>query len=93
MSIADAAALLEARLQKYRMSSYGQLLPFLNHPAFSEGIAPSGATFRMEISVFWEKYPHGNLRVFGLVDAFYPNAVESPVTQTFLVEPEAQAAL
>jgi hypothetical protein len=88
MSVAEATALLDARLQKYRRSTYEQLLPLLNHPTFAEGIGPSGASYRMEVSVFWEKLPYGNLRVFGLVDALYADDIDSPVTQTFLVGPE-----
>lgn len=87
MSIAEATALLDARLQRYKGSSYEQLLPLLNHPTFAEGIGPSGAAFRMEVSVFWEKIPYGKLRVFGVLDAFYADDIQSPVTQTFLVEP------
>lgn len=89
MSIDEATALLDARLQKYKGSSYEQLLPLLNHPTFAEGIGPSGAAFRMEISVFWERIPYGNLRVFGVVDALYADDIQSPVTQTFLVGPNA----
>jgi hypothetical protein len=88
MSVAEASALLDTRLQKYRKSTYEQLLPLLNRPAFAEGIGPSGAAYRMEVSVFWERMPYGNLRVFGLVDALYDNDTYSPVTQTFLVGPE-----
>lgn len=87
MSIAEATALLDARLQRYKGSSYEQLLPLLNHPTFAEGIGPSGAAFRMEVSVFWERIPYGKLRVFGVLDAFYADDIQSPVTQTFLVEP------
>jgi hypothetical protein len=87
MSIGEATALLDARLRKYRGSTYEQLLPLLNHPIFAEGIGASGAAYRMEVSVFWEKWPNGNLRVFGLIDALYGNGTDSPVTQTFLVGP------
>jgi hypothetical protein len=88
MSIAEASALLDARMQKYKSSTYEQLLPLLNRPTFAEGVGPSGAAYRMEVSVFWEKMPYGNLRVFGLIDALYDSDADSPVTQTFLVGPE-----
>jgi hypothetical protein len=88
MSVAEATSLLEARLQRYRGRTYDQLLPLLNHPTFLEGIGPSGAAFRMEISVFWEKKPHGNLRVFGIMDALLCEQNESPVVQSFVIGPE-----
>ena len=88
MSVSEAASLLEARMQRYRGRTYEQLLPLLNRPTFLEGIGPSGAPFRMEVSIFWEKRPHGNLRVFGIIDALFSEEAESPVVQSFVVGPE-----
>jgi hypothetical protein len=87
MSLSEATSLLEARLQRYRGQRYEQLLPLLNHPTFLEGIGPSGAPFRMEVSIFWEKLPYGNLRVFGIIDALFEEQAESPVVQSFVVRP------
>ena len=87
MSVSEATSLLEARLQRYRGQRYQQLLPLLNHPTFLEGIGPSGAPFRMEVSIFWEKKPFGNLRVFGIIDALFGEQAESPVVQSFVVGP------
>jgi hypothetical protein len=88
MTLSEATALLDARLRRYRGSTYEQLIPLLNHPAYAEGISPSGAAFRTEVSVFWEKYPFGNLRVFGIIDGFFDSDTPAPVTQSFIVAPE-----
>ena len=88
MSVSEATSLLEARMLRYRGRTYDQLLALLNHPIFLEGIGPSGAAFRMEVSVFWERQPHGNLRVFGIIDALFGEQTESPVVQSFVIGPE-----
>jgi len=88
MSVAESTSLLEARLRSYRGRTYNELLPLLNHPTFLEGIGPSGAAFRMEVSVFWEKKPQGNLRVFGIIDALFGEQTESPIVQSFVIGPE-----
>src|ERR1043165_969139 len=84
----EARSILETRLARYRKFAYSELLPLLNHPQFLEGMGPLGGIYRIEIQVFWETPPQGNLKVFGIIN--YPGCgPEGPPAGSFVVSSES----
>jgi hypothetical protein len=64
----EARALLQSHLQTYRSRPYRELLALLDEPQVAELVGPSGTTYQVEVEVFWDDRPGGDIRVRGSVD-------------------------
>jgi hypothetical protein len=77
----EALQLLEAKLDEYRRLSYAEATAKVGSEDVVEVNGPSGATYRIEVQLVWDRKPHGDVRVLGAVDdggwrAFVPLTVD-----------------
>jgi hypothetical protein len=69
MNCEEATALLEQELAAFRDEPYEELVRRMSAGALDyERVGPSGATYQIEIQVFWDDRRGGNIRVMGSID-------------------------
>jgi len=69
MNKEEAIAVLEKELALLRDESYTTLVSRISAgPLAFERAAPGGTNYQLEIEVFWDDRPGGNVRVMGSVD-------------------------
>lgn len=70
MDKALALAILGKELATFREKSYSELVLMIDRePTLSvERSAPSGALYYVEMQVFWDDKPGGDIRVMGSID-------------------------
>ena len=68
MNYEEARDVLRDHLQEYRRRSYTDLVQLLGLPQTGERVGPSGTTYQIEVEVFWDSDPGGNIRVQGAID-------------------------
>jgi hypothetical protein len=78
MDKTEARQILKRELGGYRSRSFAELVKLLDQEVTTEVSADSGVTYQLEIQVFWDDQPGGNLRVLGSIDdggwrAFIPS--------------------
>lgn len=87
MNKAEAKEILEKELSVYRSRPCSDLVNLLGQPIHTEVRSGSGITYQLEIQVFWDGQPGGNLRVLGSVDDGGWRAF-LPLTDSFIVRPD-----
>jgi hypothetical protein len=85
----EAAGVLALELEGYRAMSYGELVGLIGDPAIYERSGASGLEYQVEVQVFWDDRPKGNVRVIASVDdggwsAFFP------LTEDFIKSPDGK---
>jgi hypothetical protein len=69
MNNQEAIALLEQELARLRDEPYAALANRMSAGVLAyERVAPSGTRYQVEVQVFWDDRPGGNLRVMGSID-------------------------
>ena len=68
MNNTEAQQLLDAHLSGYRRRSYRELVAILEQPEDAEIQGPSGATYYVQVQVFWDSKPDGDVRVAGSIN-------------------------
>ena len=86
MNNVEAKAILEDELRRYRSRSYSELVELLDEEYRAEMRGPSGATYQVEIQLFWDDQPNGELRVMGSIDDGGRRAF-IPLTDGFVLAP------
>jgi hypothetical protein len=91
MNNAEAKAVLEAELAKYRTKPYRELVALIGKSQRTEITAPSGAWYQIAVQTLWDdpKKPNDVLRVAGAVDDGGIRAY-MPLTDSFLVTPTGE---
>jgi hypothetical protein len=87
MDKAEAKGVLAKELEVWRTRSYSDLLEFLDRPTTKEVLAESGIKYQIEIQVFWDDKPNGNLRVLGSIDDGGWRAF-APMSNDFILAPD-----
>ena len=65
----EAIAMLERELAVFRGESYETLVTGMPAGAITfERVGRSGARYQIEIQIFWDGQPHGDVRVLGSID-------------------------
>ena len=64
----EALGLLNAKLDDYRRMTYAELVSKIGSNQVIEVVGPSGAEYQIEIQVFWDHKPNGDIRVLGAID-------------------------
>ena len=65
----EARAVLEAELAGLRNETYSALVQRMSESVLTcERSGPSGAKYQLEVQVFWDDHPGGNIRVMGSID-------------------------
>ena len=69
MNNIEAREILARELAPYRERSYEQLCSLAEGPKrVIQVVGPSGTTYQIDVSVYWDAKPHGNVRVIGSID-------------------------
>jgi len=69
MNEREARTILTERVASYRKMSYQELASLIDaEPETGEITGPSGELYQIEIEVFWDDKPDGNIRVLGGID-------------------------
>lgn len=85
---AEASQVLTQELEQWRSRPYNELVSLIGGEPFTKEVSrPSGVTYQIEIEVFWDHNPHGDVRVLGAIDdggwrAFFP------LTDDFILSPD-----
>jgi hypothetical protein len=85
----EAAEVLALELEGYQAMSYGELVRLIGDPTAYERASRRGSEFQVEVQVFWDDRPQGNVRVIASVDdggwsAFFP------LTESFIKSPDGK---
>ena len=88
MNNAEARSILKMELAKYRGKPYRELVTLVGNTQTLEVLAPSGATYQIEVEAMWDdtKRPNDVLRVVGSIDDGGIRAFVS-LTDSFLLAP------
>lgn len=88
MDKAEARDLLAKELEKWRARSYADLSSYIDAEAFTKEVkGQSGVTYQIEIEVFWDSKPQGDLRVLGAIDDGGWRAFV-PLSDDFILSPD-----
>lgn len=69
MNNREAREILAAEIATFRPKSYAELQAFINaEPNCCEQIGRTGAEYQIEIQVYWDDKPGGDIRVSGGID-------------------------
>lgn len=82
-----AMAVLAEQLRLYRTKSYAELKDLLDQVDAYEIETPDGLSYQIEIQVFWDGIPDGNIRVIGAIDDGRWRAF-SPLSDDFIMTPD-----
>lgn len=86
----EAKAELERELAVWRRRTYGGLAVLIGgEPETREVTGPSGVKYQIEMQVFWDAKPDGNVRVVGSIDEGGINAF-LPLTEGFIMAPDGK---
>jgi hypothetical protein len=83
----EAEGLLRGKLSEYCVLPYPKLVARIGTDDHVTMAGASGAEYQLEVQVFWEDEPRGNVRVIGSIDdgglrAFFP------LTKSFIMAPD-----
>jgi hypothetical protein len=82
----ESTALLRAELDRYRSHTYRELVELVGDSESIELTGASGAKYQVEIEVFWDGHPGGDLRVMASIDDGGWSAFK-PLTESFVMNP------
>lgn len=90
MDIKEAKTLLENALRLYRDKPYSILSSMIEkEPDIFEVTDRSGTKYQIEIQIFWDDKPFGNVRVLGSIDDGGLRAF-SPLSADFIKSPSEE---
>lgn len=83
----EALQVLTEVLAQYRQFSYADLLARVDQPVTVERVGPSGATYQIEMEVFFDGHLQ-TLRVSGAIDDMSWRWSSSPMCNDFIIAPD-----
>lgn len=83
----EARAILEDVVSELRARSYDELRGLIGDPRTQELAGPGGATYQVEVQVFWDDKAERDLRVLGSIDDGGLSAFK-PLTDDFIIAPD-----
>ena len=89
MNMSEARTILDAVLAAYRARLYSDLRARIGKPATGVIAARSGAVYQIEVQVFWDDKPDGNIRVLGSIDDGGLRAFV-PLCAGFIIAPDGR---
>jgi hypothetical protein len=87
MNEIEAKSILAQELSRYRSRSYSELLSLVDRSETFERASPSGATYQIEIQIFFDDDSERNLRVMGAIDDGGWRALK-PLCDDFIMAPD-----
>lgn len=88
MNSEQAKQMLNEELEKYRQQTFAELANRIGENEANEKTSASGARYQIEINIFWENQPNGNILVIGSIDDGGWRAF-APLTMSFLKRRDA----
>jgi hypothetical protein len=90
MNETEARALLAKVLAEWRLRTHADLAPLVDaEPATGQLLGSGGGSYQLEIQVFWDRDPGGDIRVMGAIDDGGIRAF-APWTDGFIMTPEGR---
>jgi hypothetical protein len=89
MDKSEAKRVLAKHLRKYKAKTYAELKDLIDELEVCEIAGPSGVRCRLEVQVFWDDKPNGQIRVIAAIDDGGWRAY-CPLTAGLLVSPDHQ---
>jgi hypothetical protein len=83
----EAKAILSDQLKSFTTRSYSELAAFIDTPVDVEIAGPSGTKYGIEINVFFDSKPGGDLRIIGSIDDGGWRAVV-PLSDSLIMKPD-----
>jgi hypothetical protein len=83
----EAKKLLTEELNFLAARRYDELVALIKHDDVKTLKGPSGTTYQIEISVFWDAEPNGNLRIAVSIDDGGWRAFV-PLTDSLIIKPD-----
>jgi len=84
----EAIAMLDQELAGFRRESYATLVGRMPAgPITCERAGGNGASYQIEVQVFWDNQPHGDVRVVGSIDGGAWRAL-APLSRDFIKAPD-----
>jgi hypothetical protein len=82
----NAGAVLAEKIGPYRSKSYAELKAMIDRFDDYEVPTPEGSLYHIQIQVFWDGEPDGNIRVMGGIDD--SSSLRSPLVDDFVMAPD-----
>ena len=83
----EAKKLLTQELNSFAVRRYDELVALIKHDDVKILKGPSGITYQIETSVFWDSEPNGNLRIVASIDDGGWRALV-PLTESLIMRPD-----
>jgi hypothetical protein len=83
----EAKLFLARALAKYAALPYGKLVASINHAEVINVRNESGAFYQIELNVYWDSKPDGNLRIMASIDDGGWRAF-LPLTDSLIMKPD-----
>jgi hypothetical protein len=87
MDKAEALAVLEQQLERYRKLPFAELLRLMDESEALEVVVPGGTTYQIKIDAVWDDEARVHLRLIGAIDDGGWRAF-SPLTSDFIIAPD-----
>jgi hypothetical protein len=84
----EARALLAEQLGRYRAKTYAELKGLIDEIDAFEITGKDGVSYQVEIHLYWDVKPEGNICVGGSIDDGTWRGAFSPVTLDFIMAPD-----
>ena len=87
----EARGILTKKLDEYRARSYADLVAMVGELETCEAVGASGADYQIEINVYWDHRPGGDICVSGGIDDGGWRAAFSPLCEDFIMSPDGES--
>jgi hypothetical protein len=87
MDRAEAKSILAKALTRFAARPYDELVASIRHTEVENVVGDSGAEYQIEIDVFWDSKPDGNLRIVASIDDGGWRAFV-PLTDSVIMKPD-----
>ena len=89
MNTAEAKSLLSKELDALAKRTYDELAAMIGHSEVKHLVGQSGADYQIELDVFWDSKPQGELRIVGSIDDGGWRAF-LPLTESLIMKPDGK---
>ena len=87
MDRAEAKSILAKELTEFAARPFDKLAASINHADVKNVVGESGANYQIEVNVFWDSKPNGDLRIMASIDDSGWRAFR-PLTDSLIMKPD-----
>jgi hypothetical protein len=88
MDKTEAQQVLDEELSVYRRCAYDDLTRLVGQKVHKDRISDGGATYQMDVEIFWDDKRKGTIRVLGAIDDASLRYAIFPLSQDFIMAPD-----